>query len=74
MCKCVVFKLRNFIKYEDYYLKLQNNSDLTFISFSLSAFVVISDYTLRAQIRISKEVFSKGQKKLYGKPSSNYYS
>ena len=33
MCGYVVFKLRNFIKCENCYLKLQNNSDLTFILF-----------------------------------------
>ena len=51
MCRYIVFKLRNFIKCEDCYLKLQDNSDLTFTPSSLSAFVTISDYTPEAQIK-----------------------
>ena len=76
MCGYVVFKLRNFIKCEDCYLKLQDNSDLMFTSFSLSTFVAISDYTPGAQIKISKEMFhilEGAGKIMYEKPNPNYY-
>lgn len=58
VCGYVVFKLRHSIKCENCYLRLQDNSDSTYSSFRLSAFVDISDYTPGAQIRVSNEVFN----------------
>lgn len=76
MCGYIIFKLRTSIKCEDWYLKLQDNSDFTYTPSSLAAFVAISDYTPGAQIRVSNEVFNilEAVERILGRANLNYYS
>lgn len=72
MCGYTVFKLKRFIKCEACYIKLQDNSEITYTPTSLSAFVDFSDYTPGAQIRVSQEVFNilEGAERLLWKSKS----